>query len=101
MVNRALVGHRHLGDRESGRQGEYDQEAYVREIDDNEPDVLEIRRKDAERAEMARRRAEGRSLGDSRVQEEIEIRSVADVSIAERSFENEGVQPLENKTDFD
>jgi hypothetical protein len=44
------VGHRQLGDRESGRQGEYDQEAYVREIDDNEPDVLEIRRRDAERA---------------------------------------------------
>jgi hypothetical protein len=73
----------------------------VREIDDNEPDILEIRRKDADRAEVARRRAEGRNIGGSRVQEEIEIKSVADVSIDERSFENEGVQPLENRTDYD
>jgi hypothetical protein len=50
---------------------------------------------------VARRKAEGRSLGGSRAQEEIDIRSVADVSIAERSFENEGVQPLENRTDYD
>lgn len=71
LSNRSLTAHRHLGERELGRQGEYDQEAYVREIDDNEPDILEIRRRDAERAEIARRKALDRHLGPSRAQEEI------------------------------
>lgn len=30
LRNRPLVGHRRLGEGELGRQGEYDQEAYVR-----------------------------------------------------------------------
>jgi hypothetical protein len=53
----------------------------VREIDDNETDILEIRRRDAERAEVARRKAMDRNLSASRAQEGIEIKSVADVSI--------------------
>jgi hypothetical protein len=49
----------------------------------------------------ARKRELNRILNAPRAQEQIEIKSVADVALNERSFENEGVQPLENKTEYD
>lgn len=50
---------------------------------------------------MARRRAANNHLNDPLRQEDIEIKSVADISVKERSFENEGVEPMENRTDYD
>jgi hypothetical protein len=70
LSNRVLIASRQLGDRERDRHGEYDQKAYVREIDSHEPDILEIRLTDAERAEVARRKAMDHNLSASRAQEE-------------------------------
>jgi hypothetical protein len=101
LHNRQLEGHGRLLDNELGRQREYDREALVRDIDKREPDVQELKRRDLERAEVARRKAIDNNLKANREQDQIEIKSVADISVDERSFENEGVQPLENRTDFD
>ena len=71
LSNRAIQGHRRLRDNEQGKQREYDKEALVREIDRREPDVGELKARDLERAEIARRRAINHNLNIHRDQDGI------------------------------
>lgn len=71
-----------------GGQAEYDKEAVARGIDESEPDLLLLKKKQDKAAAEARRRDLDRILNAPRAQEAIEIKSVADVSLDERSFNN-------------
>ncbi len=81
-----------------GEQHEYDREALARDLDDKEPDLLAIKRRQDLAAAEARKRDLNRILQTPKGQIPIEIKSVADINLEERSFENEGVQPMENRT---
>lgn len=77
-----------LEDREGGLQSEYDRQALARGLDEKDPDVLRLKRKQDIAAAKARKKDLNRILNAPRQQEPVEIKSVADVELDQRSFNN-------------
>ena len=90
MNNNGFPGNTHLNDTELNQQTHFDLEAYIRDLDGREPDIEYIKRMQEQQQRIQAKRDLNNNLMTND-QERISIKSVADVSINERSFDNEGV----------